>query len=55
LQLLTNNPKELEILYTQVSLFEIQVKRYNTWLAICKKAAEELIIDIKKEYHLENE
>jgi hypothetical protein len=52
LQLLTNNPKELEILYTQVSLFEIQVKRYNTWLGICKNAAEKLIIDIENEYHL---
>lgn len=52
LQLLTDNPKELEKLYTQVSLFEIQVKQYNSWLAICKKAAEKLIIDIENEYHL---
>lgn len=55
LQLLTNTPKELEILYTQVSLFEIRVKQYNSWLAICKKTAGKLITDIQKEYHLENE
>ena len=52
LQLLTNNPKELEIFYTQLSLFEIQVKQYNSWLGICKLAAEKLIADIQQEYHL---
>jgi hypothetical protein len=52
LQLLTNNPKELEIFYTQISLFQIQVKQYNSWLAICKQAAEKLIADIQQEYHL---
>jgi len=52
LQLLTDSPKELEIFYTQISLFEIQVKQYNSWLAICKQAAEKLIAEIQKEYHL---
>ena len=52
LQLLTNNPKELEVYYTQISLFQIQVKQYNAWLVICKLAAQKLIADIQKEYHL---
>ena len=52
LQLLTNSPKELEIFYTQISLFEIQVKQYNSWLGICKLAAKKLIADIQHEYHL---
>jgi hypothetical protein len=52
LQLLTNNPKELELLYTQLGLFQIQVKQYIAWLSICKKSAEKLIADIQQEYHL---
>ena len=51
LQLLTNSPKELELLYTQIGLFQIQVKQYNAWLGICKKAAEKLIEEIQEEYH----
>ena len=52
LQLLNNNPKELEKFYTETSQFEIQLKRYNFWLVHNKEAAEKLIEEIQKEYHL---
>jgi hypothetical protein len=52
LQLLNNDPKELEKLYTQVSQFEIQLKKYNFWLYHNKDAAEKLIEEIQQEYHL---
>ena len=52
LQLLNNDPKELEKLYTQVSQFEIQLKKYNFWLHHNKEAAEKLIEEIQQEYHL---
>ncbi|MEO7982470.1 MAG: hypothetical protein ABI688_00180 [Bacteroidota bacterium] len=52
LQLLTTNSKDLEILFTQLSQFEIKVKQYNFWLSQCKKAAEKLIADIQEAYHL---
>ena len=52
LQLISNDPKSLELLYTQIGLFQIQVKQYNFWLGICKKSAEKLIEEIQDEYHL---
>jgi hypothetical protein len=53
LKLLTNDPKLLQKYYTQISLHEIQISRYNFWLTNCKEAAENLIIEINKEYQLE--
>ncbi|HSZ84539.1 MAG TPA: hypothetical protein VK787_00825 [Puia sp.] len=55
LRLLKTNPTDLERLNTHVTQFEIKIKLYNFWLLYCKKAAEKLIKDIKKEYQLENE
>lgn len=55
LKLITNNPRELEKLYNEVTSFEINIKRYNLWLSICKKAATELIAEIQNEYHFKNE
>ncbi len=55
LQLLKKGPADLERLYTLVAEFEIKIKVYNFWLLYCKEASEKLIIDIKQEYHLENE
>jgi hypothetical protein len=52
LQLLNDSPKELKKLYTEISQFEIQLKKYNFWLYKTKGAAEKLITDIQKEYHL---
>lgn len=52
LQLLNNEPKELEKLYTQISQFEMQLKRYNFWLYYDKAAAEKLIGEIEQEYQL---
>ena len=52
LQLLNNDPKELEKLYTQISQFEMQLKKYNFWLYYDKAAAEKLIEEIQQEYHL---
>ena len=52
LQLLNNDIKELEKLYTQVSQFEIQLKKYNFWLHHNKEAAEKLMEEIQQEYHL---
>ena len=52
LQLLNTNPKDLEILYTQISLFEIKLKQYDFWLSQCKQAAKKLITDIQEAYHL---
>lgn len=52
LQLLNSDPKELEKLYTQISQFEIQLKKYNFWLNYNKETAEKLIDEIQQEYHL---
>jgi hypothetical protein len=52
-RLLKTDPVDMERLNTHVMQFEIKVKSYNFWLLYCKKAAEKLIDDIKKEYHLE--
>ncbi len=52
LQLLNTDPKELEKLYTQISQFEMQLKKYNFWLYHNKDAAEKLIEEIQQEYHL---
>ena len=52
LKLRISDPKQLEDLYTQISHFEIQLKKYNFWLYYNKDAAEKLIIEIQKEYHL---
>lgn len=52
LRLLNKDPVLLEKYYTQVGWLEIYIKRYNFWLQYTKKAAEKLITDIKKEYHL---
>ena len=52
LKLLNNDPKELEKLYTQISQFEMQLKKYNFWLYYDKAAAEKLIEEIQQEYHL---
>jgi hypothetical protein len=53
LQLLKKDPRELEKLHTEISLFEIQLKRYNFWLYHSKAAAEKLIKEIQEEYRLE--
>jgi len=53
LQLLNNEPKELEKLYTQISQFEMHLKKYNFWLYYNKEAAEKLIEEIRQEYKLE--
>ena len=52
LHLLNNDTKALERFYTQISQFEILVKMYNSWLYYTKEAAEKLIAEIQKEYHL---
>jgi len=52
LLLLNNDPKELEKFYTQISQFEIQLKKYNFWLNYNKEGAEILIGEIQQEYHL---
>ena len=54
LHLLDNNDIQLKRFYTAVAGFEIELKQYNFWLLYCKTAAEKLITDIQKEYHLEN-
>jgi hypothetical protein len=54
LHLLDNNATQLKRFYTTVAGFEIQLKQYIFWLLYCKTAAEKLITDIQKEYHLEN-
>lgn len=55
LTLLSKDPVLLEKYYTQISLLEIQIKRYVFWLLYTKNAAETLITDIRNEYHLEND
>jgi hypothetical protein len=55
LQLLKREPVDLEMLYTQISEFEIKIKYYNYWLSYCKGAAEKLIGGIQKQYDLEKE
>lgn len=54
LRLLDDNATQLERFYTAVARLEIQIKQYDFWLLYCKTAAEKLITDIQKEYHLEN-
>lgn len=53
LQLLNKGPKALEQFYTQISQFEILVKKYNSWLYHNKAVAEKLIAEIQKEYRRE--
>jgi hypothetical protein len=53
LKLLSTDPKQLEKLYTELTEYEMQLKRYNFWLHYAKEAAEKLITEIKEEYHLE--
>jgi len=52
LQLLKADAAGLERFYTELSFFEIALKNYNFWLLFTKAAAEKLIADIQKEYHL---
>jgi hypothetical protein len=52
LQLLNEEPKVLEKLYTQITQFEMQLKKYNFWLYHNEEAAVKLITEIQKEYHL---
>lgn len=53
LQLLNTDPKQLEMLYTELTQFEMQLKKYNFWLNNVKETAEKLITEIQQEYHLE--
>jgi len=50
LQLLKNDPAEMEKLYNEETRFEMGLKSYNIWLYACKKAATQLIGDIIQEY-----
>ena len=52
LKLLNTDPKQLEKLYTELTQYEMQLKRYNFWLYYVKEAAEKLIGEIQEEYHL---
>jgi hypothetical protein len=45
----------LEKLYNDETQFEINIKKYNFWLTVCKNAASQLIADIDKEYNFEDE
>jgi hypothetical protein len=55
LHLMTTNPTEFERFYTKTSEYEIALKNYNFWLKYSRNAAEQLIADIQKAYHLEDE
>jgi len=55
LQLLKTDSMSLKRFYTEISQFEIQLKNYNFWLSYDKKAAENLINEIKIAYHLDIE
>ena len=50
LPLLNTNKAELSDYYTQISQFEIAIKKYIFWLKLDKQAADQLIKDIVKEY-----
>jgi hypothetical protein len=50
LKLLSMDPKELEMLYTQVFLFERSLVNYNRFLNYTRKAAEKLMVDVREEY-----
>ena len=52
LSLLKKDPKELELLYTEIAQHEIRIKYYNFWLSNCKMTAGKLIMNIQHEYHL---
>jgi hypothetical protein len=54
LKLLNTDPLYLQKFYTLISQQEIEVAKYNFWILYCKKAAEQLIKSIQKEYDLEN-
>lgn len=51
--LLSTDTKLLQSYYNQISLYEIQISRYNYWLLACKGTAENLIRAINQQYHLE--
>jgi hypothetical protein len=53
LQLLNKDPKELAKLYTELTQFEMQVKKYNFWLYLIKDGSVKLSAEIRQEYHLE--
>ena len=55
LPLMDTDKKQLEKLYNEETQFEISIKKYNFWLRVCKDAASQLIIDIDREYNLNNE
>ena len=53
--LMNTDKKQLEKLYNDETQFEINIKKYNFWLTVCKNAASQLIADIDKEYNFEDE
>ncbi|HLY71148.1 MAG TPA: hypothetical protein VKR53_15550 [Puia sp.] len=53
--LMDTDKKQLEKLYNDESQFEINIKRYNFWLMVCKNAASQLIADINKEYNFQDD
>jgi len=55
LTLISTERKQLEKLYNDESTFEINIKRYDFWLGVCKTAATQLMNDIEKEYRFTNE
>jgi len=55
LALLDTDKKQLEKLYNEETQFELNIKKYNFWLRVCKEGAIRLITDINTEYHLEEE
>jgi len=52
LQLLQSDKMSLQQYYSEIAQFEVDLKRYNSWLYYVKNSAEEIILDIEKEYKI---
>jgi hypothetical protein len=54
-KLLRTNPEDFQQLYNNVWLYESGLIAYNNFVIYARELADELIIEIQKEYHLEKE
>ena len=54
-RLLTSTPEDFQQLYNTTWVYENGLIGYNNFIFYARELADELIVEIQKEYHLENE
>ena len=52
LVLMNTNPADLRLLYNEIAMKEQAMKEYNSFLRWAKGTADQLMIQIKEEYHM---